>query len=123
MSALSLDEIAAGPLDGAVWGFTAAPEFRACESRLYCLNGDVNRAARCSVLHAETGATGHSASVNGHRVFWSDQDAAHSLSAWLLLPACANCGARYRGDGSYCGARCELADKQISRDYQLDEVA
>lgn len=106
-----------------IWNFADQPEFAACLSRLRMLNGEPSRAARCDVLHDETGETAHSASVNGHRIRWTDEDAAVSL-AWLgILPTCANCRTPYRGTGAFCGTPCALADKQISRDYQLDEVA
>ena len=107
-----------------IWNFAGSePEFASCASRLFMLNGDPARTARCDVLHGETGDLTHSAWVNGHRLSWSDWDAVIA-EAWLgILPTCANCRAPYRGDNPYCGARCALADKQISRDYEAVEAA
>lgn len=109
------------------WGFAGQePEFAACQSRLRMLNGDPSRSARCDVLHAETRVKAHSASINGHRVSWTDREAEVAL-AWLgILPTCANCRAPYRraADRSpFCGARCALADKHTFDEYETEAAA
>lgn len=121
-----LEQIAAGPLTGAVWGFAQEPEFAACKSRLRMLNGDPAKSLSCVVLHGETGETAHCAKVNSHDVFWSDAEAKIAEAWFGILPTCANCRAHYRPSdgGPYCGARCQLADKHSpADDYEAEAAA
>jgi hypothetical protein len=125
MSALTLDEIAALPLNGSIWNLAALPEFPECTSRRYRMTDTGVLVDRCCVLHAETGDSAHSVIVNGHSVFWTDAEAEQSRLAYLGLPSCANCRGRYlRSDcGPYCSARCRLADKHTFDEYETEAAA
>lgn len=124
-----LEEIAAGPLEGSLWGRGPAVVVGSVQSAsVQCLSvlphpRMLNGRLRCAVDHTELATAVHGAMVGPHHVQWTSADAA---KAWASVRRCAaGCGTQVPEGVTYCSLRCQAADKHSpADDYEpVGEVA